>query len=49
MWISPSGRTCRFFDGNGNADFDIDLPGHEFSGGEWHGWTNGVRGPTNPF
>jgi RHS repeat-associated protein len=46
MWTN--GRTCRFFDGNGNADFDIDIPGHHFPM-EWHGWYGGVRGPAIPF
>ncbi|SED99637.1 RHS repeat-associated core domain-containing protein [Rhizobiales bacterium GAS191] len=49
MWISPGGRTCRFFDGNGNADFDIDIPGHEHPPGEYHLWDNGNRGPAIPF
>ncbi|MGX5805916.1 RHS repeat-associated core domain-containing protein [Bradyrhizobium sp. Arg314] len=48
MWMSPGGRTMRFFDGNGNADFDIDIPGHHFPM-EWHGWCGNQRGPAMPF
>jgi hypothetical protein len=36
------GNTYRFFDENGNADFDIEIPGHHY-GMEWHPWCNGVR------
>jgi len=46
MWTN--GRTYRFFDGNGNADFDIDIPGHH-SCTEWHAFTKGIRGPAIPF
>jgi len=46
LQITP--RTFRFFDGNGNADFDIDIPGHHFPF-EWHAWCGGVRGPAIGF
>jgi len=39
----------RFFDGNGNADFDIELPGDHCAGPAWHGWSNGSRGSEVPF
>lgn len=36
------GNAYRFFDENGNADFDIEIPGHHYEM-EWHPWCNGVR------
>lgn len=43
-----STTTSRCFDGNGNADFDIDIPGSHYPM-EWHGWVDGKRGKANPF
>ncbi|PSH60527.1 hypothetical protein FY050_16150 [Phyllobacterium endophyticum] len=40
-----NGRTTRFFDRSGIPIYDLDFPGHHFKEGEYHLWTNGVRGP----
>jgi hypothetical protein len=47
MWTN--GRTVRIYDGNGNAWYDIDMPGHHYSGGEYHMWSDGRRGLAVPF
>ncbi|MDB5540554.1 MAG: repeat-associated core protein [Devosia sp.] len=44
MHISRGGQTVRIYDGNGNAWYDIDIPGDHYVAGEYHMWENGVRG-----
>lgn len=46
-YTTPSRRTLRVFDSQGNALLDFDIPGHHYPMGEIHGWHNGVRG--KPF
>ena len=46
MWTN--GRTVRMFDGNGNAWYDIDVPGHHYDM-EYHMWDNGRRSKAVPF
>ena len=43
-----STSTLRCYDGNGNADYDIDIPGSHYPM-EWHPWEGGRRKKAIPF